>query len=268
MSTVFTPDPSLSGPVSLAYADHGEKGHIARLAIERPRKLNTLDLDALAVLTAAALRLKSDERLRAVVLTGAGERAFIGGADITAMTGLDPAGARAFITALHGAIAAIRAIPVPVIARINGYCLGGGLEVAAGCDLRVAADTAVFGMPEVRVGIPSVIEAALLPRLIGWGKTAELLYLGQTIDAAEALACGFVGKVVSLAGLDAAVDAWLDGLLAAGPKALRLQKALVTQWETLPLDAAIAAGIDCFAAAYESDEPARFMAAFAVRKRP
>src|SRR5439155_144470 len=99
--------------------------------------------------------------------------------------------------ALHGVIAAIRTIPVPVIARINGYCLGAGPEVAAGCDLRVASDNAFFGMPEVKVGIPSVIEAALLPRLIGWGATAELVLLGENIDAAEALRIGLVSKVTS-----------------------------------------------------------------------
>src|SRR6185503_218248 len=113
---------------------------------------------------------------RVVVLTGAGERAFIGGADINEMAELDEESARVFISQLHEACAALRNLPVPVIARISGYCLGAGLEIAASCDLRVAADHSTFGMPEVRVGIPSVIEAALLPRLIGWGMAARLIY--------------------------------------------------------------------------------------------
>src|SRR2546429_5874836 len=92
-----------------------------------------------------------------------------------------------YTTLFRSAIAAIRAIPVPVIARINGYCLGAGLEAAAACDLRVASDDAVLGMPEVKVGIPSVIEAALLPRLIGRGRTAQLLLLGESLVAAAAL---------------------------------------------------------------------------------
>lgn len=251
--------------VSLRFQEHGELGRVAHLTIERPEKLNSLNPEVLAVLTAAAAGLQDEADLRAVVLTGAGPRAFIGGADIGAMAGLDAAGARAFITALHEAIAAIRAIPVPVIARINGHCLGGGFEVAAGCDLRIASDNATFGMPEVKFGIPSVIEAALLPRLIGWGKAAELVYLGHRIDAAEALACGFVSKVVPAAELDAAVEGWLGQLLENGPKALRLQKALLKEWERLSLDRSIAAGIETFAAAYRGDEPARFMAAFAAR---
>src|SRR5262249_14744219 len=153
-------------------------------------------------------------------------RAFIGGADIPTMAALNAAGAEGFITALHHAIAALRRIPVPVIARINGYCLGAGMEIAVGCDLRVASDNAVFGLPEVKVGIPSVIEAALLPRLVGWGRAAQLVLLGETIDATEALRIGLVEKVVPQTELDAAVDAWLDAILAAGPRAVRLQKAL------------------------------------------
>ena len=105
------------------------------------------------------------------------------------------ASAEAFIARLHGACAAIRSLPVPVIARISGYCLGGGLEVAASCDLRVASEDSTFGMPEVNVGIPSVIEAALLPRLVGWGKARELVYTGLSISAAEAVSCGLVERV-------------------------------------------------------------------------
>ncbi|HJO75520.1 MAG TPA: enoyl-CoA hydratase-related protein, partial [Rhodospirillales bacterium] len=110
-----------------------------------------------------------DGDLRAVVLTGKGEKAFIGGADISEMADLTPETAETFITGLHGASAALRRLPVPVVARIQGYCLGGGMEVAAACDMRIASESAVFGMPEVALGLPSVIEAALFPRLIGDG---------------------------------------------------------------------------------------------------
>jgi enoyl-CoA hydratase len=238
------------------------EGSVARLTVERPEKLNALDLPTIAGLTEAATALQRNDALRAVVLTGAGERAFIGGADVVTLSGLDAHGARAFITALHDAITAVRAIPVPVIARVNGYCLGAGLEVAIACDLRVAAAHAQFGMPEVKVGMPSVIEAALLPRLIGWGKAAELVLLGESIDAAEALRVGLIEKMTSAAELDSAVDAWIESLLAAGPQAVRQQKALMRQWERLPLDAAIEAGIASFRASYAGDEPRRMLAQF------
>jgi enoyl-CoA hydratase/carnithine racemase len=245
---------------------YGARGRVATLTIERDTKLNTLDPDTIAALTKAAMALHGDEALRAVVLTGAGKRAFVGGADIFTMVQLDAAGAEAFITSLHKAIDAVRNIPVPVIARVNGYCLGAGLELMAACDLRVAADNAMFGMPEVKVGMPSVIEAALLPRLIGWGRTAELVLLGENIAAAEALAIGLIEKVVQHAALDAAVDTWIEAILAAGPRAVRIQKDLMRQWEKLPLAEAVQAGIRSFRAAYGSDEPRRMLSAFTSRK--
>jgi len=247
--------------------ERGPRGRVARLTIARDEKLNALDPETIATLSAAARALHDDDALRAVVLTGAGERAFIGGADIGTMMKLDAAGGEAFITSLHEAIAAVRAIPVPVIARVNGYCLGAGLEVAAGCDLRVASTRAMFGMPEVKVGMPSVIEAALLPRLIGAGRTAELVLLGENIDAARALAIGLVEKVVPPDELDAAVDAWLDAIIAAGPQAVRLQKALMREWERLPLDEAIRAGIATYRTSVAGGEPMRMLNEFMARRR-
>jgi enoyl-CoA hydratase len=247
--------------------ERGARGRVARLTIAREEKLNALDPETIAALTAAARALHNDAALRAVVLTGAGERAFIGGADIGTMIGLDADGAQAFITSLHEAIAAVRAIPVPVIARVNGYCLGAGLEVAAGCDLRVASTRAMFGMPEVKVGMPSVIEAALLPRLVGVGRAAELVLLGDNIDAARALAIGLVEKVVPPEELDAAVEQWIEAVLAAGPQAVRLQKALMREWERLPLDEAIRAGITTYRLSVAGGEPHRMLAEFMARRR-
>ena len=188
--------------------------------------------------------------VRAVVVTGAGERAFAGGAALDELAALDPGSAREFITRVHLACAALRECPVPVIARVNGFCLGAGLELAAACDLRLAAAHAVFGMPEVRLGIPSVVEAALLPRLVGAGRARWLVMTGETIDAAQALAWGLVERVAPLAELDAVVDAALDALLAAGDQALRAQKRLCKLWEDAPLDDCVRVSIVEFAAAY------------------
>jgi len=245
-----------------------EQGAIAHLSIENSAKLNTLNSQNLEQLLRTLAGLGADGDLRAVVLTGAGHRAFIGGADIVEMACLDAAKARAFITLVHRACAGLRDLPVPVIARINGYALGAGLEVAAACDLRIASSNAVFGMPEVKVGIPSVVEAALLPGLIGWGRTRELLLFGENIDAPTALAWGLVEQVVAPEHLDAAVEARLAALLAAGPRAVRLQKQLIRRWEDLTLSQAVSAGIESFTQAYATDEPARMMAQFTQRRRP
>ncbi len=255
----------------LVERERREAGVVARLTVDNQAKLNVLDSRLTEALRRAveglAAEAEAEAELRAVVLTGAGARAFIGGADVRELAALTPATARTYITGLHALCAALQALPVPVIARIRGYCLGAGLEIAAACDLRAAAEDARFAMPEVRVGIPSVIEAALLPRLVGMGRARELVLTGAPIDAAEALAIGLVERVVPAERLDAAVDDWLASILAAGPRALAAQKKLLRQWQELPLEAAIAKSIDAFAEAYESDEPRRLMRAFIERPR-
>jgi enoyl-CoA hydratase/carnithine racemase len=203
-----------------------------------------------------------------VVLTGAGPKAFIVGADIDEMAAIDnSAAAKAFITRLHRCCSAIRQLPVPAIARIQGYCFGGGLEIAAACDVRIASDTATFGMQEVKLGIPSVIEAALLPLLVGWGRAREIMYLGETFAAEEALRWGLVEHVAPAASLDTAVEAWVGKLLTSKPTAVRLQKRLMRQWEELPLAAALAAGIDAFERAYATDEPRAAMREFLLGRK-
>jgi enoyl-CoA hydratase len=252
--------------------DERPQGVVAHLAINNPRKLNAMNSALMGALTDTMVELAADTRLRAVVLTGAGPKSFIVGADINEMASINNgAEARTFITRLHRCCAAIRDCPVPVIARIQGYAFGAGLEIAAACDVRIASDAATFGMPEVKLGIPSVIEAALLPMLVGWGRAREIMYLGEAFSAAEARAWGLVEHVVPAADLDGAVDAWIGKLLASRPGAVRQQKRLMRQWEDLPLSAAIAAGIEAFAAAYGSAEPAttmrEFLAAQKARKK-
>jgi enoyl-CoA hydratase/carnithine racemase len=238
-----------------------EGGRLARLTIDNASKLNSLNRALMAEIIEAADGLAADPQLRLVVLTGAGERAFVGGADIGEIAALDRESARDFITLVHRCCDAFRRLPVPVIARIDGYALGAGLELAAACDLRVASGRALFGMPEVRIGIPSVIEAALLPKLIGHGRARRLLLTGETIGAAEALAWGLVDVVAPPEALDEAVETLARPILAAGPNAIRLQKSLILDWEELPAAAAVQRGIDCFVTAYDTAEPARMAGA-------
>lgn len=231
-------------------------GRIARLVIDNPARLNCLNTAVLTALADKARALADDDDLRVVVLTGAGDRAFAGGADLKELGATaGPAEARAFITRVHEACAAIRDLPVPVIGRLFGHCLGAGLEIAASCDLRITAENGVFGMPEVKIGLPSVVEAALLPRLIGWGRTARLLYGGDNIDAATAEAWGLVEQRVPVSALDGAVDALADAMAANEPLAMRNQKRLMRRWERLPLDEAVRAGIDSLAEAFDTDAP-------------
>lgn len=247
--------------------DARERGTIAYVAVDNRAKLNTLDSALMREFIGTVEGLAARDDLRALVLSGAGDKAFIGGANIPEMAALDQSSARDFITLVHRTCDCLRRLPVPVIAAIDGYALGAGLEVAASCDLRVATTRAKFGMPEVKVGLPSVVEAALIPRLIGFGRARELMMLGETIDADAALRWGLVERVVPPEALDAEVEKVVAALLGAGPQAVRRQKALMQAWEGLPADAAIAAGIDAFVRAYETGEPKRMLSSFVKRKR-
>ena len=252
-----------TGPAVHVRFDVRSGGRVAFVTLDNARRLNVMNAALMDAFVDAMANLAQDEALRAVVLTGAGDRAFIGGADVDEMAALhSPDAARAYILKVHACCAAVRQMPVPVIGRINGYCLGAGLEVAAACDLRVATLGSVFGMPEVKLGIPSVVEAALLPGLVGWGRAREMLLLGETFGAADARSWGLAEEVVPLRDIDVVVDRWLAALMTSAPGAVRRQKALIRRWEDLPLKEAIAAGVEAFADAFRTEEPAAAMQAF------
>jgi enoyl-CoA hydratase/carnithine racemase len=228
--------------------------------------LNLFEPTLIQAIRDAFHALASDRETRVAVIVGNG-RAFTAGMDVRVLRDLDTGRARELITALHDAIAAVHRAPFPVIAAINGPCLGAGFELALACDLRVAADGASLGLPEVRVGIPSVIQAALLPPMIGPGRAAEMLLTGAAIPAAQALAWGLVNRVVPGDRLRAAVDALIEPILASGPEAIRLQKDLIVKWRETDLATAVRHGINAFAAAYATDEPREGMNAY-LDKRP
>jgi enoyl-CoA hydratase/carnithine racemase len=259
--------------VSVEREERTEGGFVARIMIDRAAKLNALNRTLMAEIIEAMTGLAADPNLRLAVVSGAGGRAFIGGADIDDLAALDADSARAFISAVHVCCDAFRHLPVPAIARIDGYALGAGLELAAACDFRIASDRSVFGMPEVRVGIPSVVEAALLPQLIGPARARHLLLTGENIGAEDALAWGLVDRVVPAAELDQAVETLAASILAGGPQAIRIQKSLILDWEEMHTAAAVQRGIDAFVDAFATDEPRRMteaarLALQARRKSP
>ena len=243
-------------PIRL-HRDHG--GAVATVSINNAARLNCLGRAQIAAFIDAVTALADDPNLRVLIVTGEGDRAFMGGANLHELGALNPPLARDFLTLIHRMCAVLRDLPVPVIAKVNGVCLGAGLEVMAACDMHIASDNATFGMPEVKIGLPSVVEAALLPQLIGWGRTKLLLYTGDNIDAATALSWGLVEKVVPLAELDAALGRWVDSIVESGPKAIRLQKELIREWEAMPVNDAIDAGIRCMYRAYQTEEPTQMV---------
>ncbi|MCD6043778.1 MAG: enoyl-CoA hydratase [Burkholderiales bacterium] len=192
-------------------------------------------------LAAAIAGLAQDSGLRAVVVAGRG-KTFCGGADVDELKSLTPQTAAAFVSRIHEVCKALRDLPVPVIARLHGAAIGAGLEIAAACDLRIAAEGTKFAMPEVRLGIPSVVEAALLPRLMGSGRAAWLVLTGEAIDARRALEWGLIEEV----GGDDAAQRLLQRLLAGDREALRVQKELLQLWEEAPLVTSVGLSIDRF----------------------
>jgi enoyl-CoA hydratase/carnithine racemase len=244
------------------------EGNISTVTVNRPDKLNCIDWEVARSLREAFEELRRYEELRAVILTGSGEKAFVGGVDVNIFLEFTPHKVREFITLLHSCMAAIRELPVPVIAAVNGYALGGGCELAAACDMRIAADNAMFGMPEVKLGLPSVIEGALLPRLVGAGKAAELVLMGEMIDAQEAHRIGLANRVVPSDRLMEEARGAVEVIAANGPLAIRLQKELINVWMQGDLKTAVEAGINAFAYCFTSSQPGEGAAAFLEKRVP
>src|SRR6202040_499309 len=238
------PSPTARPPMQMLNpycgVDRDPRG-VVRLTICNAGSLNILGSAAINGVRQGLEILAKDPQIRVLVISGQSEKSMIGGADIKEMAKLDQASAEKFITGLRDLCEAVRAFPGPTIARMPGWCLGGGLEGAASC--------------EVRVGIPSVIHAALLPRLIGWGRARWLLMTAENIDAPTALAWGLVEMVAPQGGLDAAVETTVAALLECGPEALRAQKALLRQWEELPLKESVDLSIGVLGRSFLTGEP-------------
>ena len=222
--------------------DVEREGLVARIFLNRPEKANALNSGALEELRRALRELAGDRALRAVILGGRG-RTFCGGADREELGDLTAETAGAFVTRIHEVCHAIRELPVPVVARLHGAVIGAGLEIAAAYDLRVAAEGTRFGMTEVRLGIPSVFEAALLPRLMGSGRAAWLVLTGEAIDTRRALEWGLIEEI----GEEETVQRLVKHLLSNDPEALRVQKQLLQLWDEAPLATSVTASIERFA---------------------
>jgi enoyl-CoA hydratase/carnithine racemase len=242
------------------------RGAVAWCTLDRP-PLNLLDPELIDAIRATFTALAADASLRLAVLTGRG-RAFTAGMNVRVLRELDVPRAKTLITALHAALERVHHAPFPVIAAVNGHCLGAGFELALACDVRIAAAGARFGLPEVRVGVPSVIEAALLPGLVGPGRAAEMLLTGEPIDAEQARTWGLVNRVVPAEDLAGAVEEMANRVLSCAPGAIRLQKELMLRWRYTDLATAIEYGINAFATAYAAGEPQEGAQAFLDKRAP
>jgi enoyl-CoA hydratase len=241
---------------------------IAIVAVNRPESLNALNADELRLLIDRFGEVKRDTSIRAVILTGAGDRAFVAGADIKAMATMSSEEGRAFGTLGHTAANAIESLSQPVIAAVNGFALGGGSELALACDLRIASENAVFAQPEVSLGIPPGWGASQrLPRLIGPGLAAEIVLTGRRVKADEALRIGLVNSVVPAHELMPKALEIARSIAANSPMAVRAAKQLMRLAFNGNPARGLEAELEAFGLAFGTADQREGMAAF-VEKRP
>ena len=249
------------------YADLSQAANgVGTLTIQSAGKLNILGTPVIEGLLSALEYVAATPSVRVLIIRGQGDKAFVAGADIKEMSALDQHSAMIFIDKLRQLCDAVRFLPIPVIARVPGWTLGGGLEFALACDMRIASVEARLGMPEVQVGIPSIIHAALIPRLIGKARASWLLLTGEVINAEQGLNWGLLDKVVEPAQLDSEISRVAELLAGYGPQVLAQQKRLLREWEDEPLDTSIRNGVREFASAFNTGEPQRFMNKFLEEK--
>ena len=252
-------------PIRFALADH-----VARVTIDRPEVLNAINIASERELQALWARIEADPEVRVVVLTGTGERAFSAGADLKERPGasqLDywaterPGG--------FGGIALRETLDVPVIARVNGHALGGGLEMALGCDLIIAAEDATFGLPEARVGrLPLDGGMTLLQRQVPFHQAMGMLLTGRRISAAEALRIGLINEVVPRAELDSVVKRWVNDILSCAPLSVRAIKQVARRTAHLTAREAQAARLPAVIAALRSKDSEEGVRAFVEKRKP
>jgi enoyl-CoA hydratase len=244
------------------------QGSIVTLTISRPEKLNALNLDVLVRLGKALTDLESEPDVRVAIVTGAGDKAFVAGADIAAMAEMTTAQAKAFSDLGHAVLARIETAHFPVIGAVQGFALGGGCELALACDFLYASEKAKFGQPEVSLGvIPGFGGTQRLARRVGIGRARELCYTGDLIAADEALRMGLVNAVVPHAELMTRVRAVAEKIASKGPLAVAQCKRVLLRGADLPLPTANELEAQAFASLFGSLDQKEGMAAF-VQKRP
>lgn len=246
----------------------GKRPGVVVTKLEGRGPLNLLGRETFLALKEELDRLEQDRSVRAIVLTASGERAFSAGVDLHQMKDLGPEDAESFITALHGPARKLLTMAVPTVAAIKGPCLGGGLELVLACDIRIAAEDAVLGLPEVRVGIPSVIEASLLPPTIGLGRARRLLLTGETVDASVALAMGLVDRVVPADSLMAVAQETASHFLGMSRDVLASQKDIIARWLELGEEESARFTIKEFTRLFTTPIPHEGMAAFLEKRAP
>ena len=244
------------------------EGSTAILNLEGRSDLNLLGFELFQSLNDALDEVAADANVTTIVLRGAGGRAFSAGVDLREARELTPLSAEEFIRTLHRTIRNVLSLRMPVIAAINGPCLGGALELILACDIRIASEDATFGLPEVLVGIPSVIEASLLPKTIGLGRARRLIMTGETVTSQEALNIGLVDQVVLKDGVHEAALEATEKFRNISPNVMAAQKDIFVKWLDMGYEESAEYSIKVFAQGFAHGQPQEAMTAFLEKREP
>lgn len=246
-----------------------KEDRVAILSINRPKALNALNNDTLLEIRSAITDIKEDAGIDVVIITGAGDKAFVAGADISFMQPLSAVEGRAFGALGQEVFRMIEAMEKPVIAAVNGFALGGGCELAMCCDFRVASTKAKFGQPEVGLGItPGFGGTQRLPRLVGSGMAKQMLYTADVIDANEALRVGLVNSVVEPEELMDFVKKIAKRIISKAQVAVRLSKAAANEGMQTDIDRGMTIEADVFGLCFATDDQKEGMSAFIEKRKP
>ena len=245
-----------------------KKGNVAIATIDRPKALNALNSEVLNDLNTLVDTVNADPEIRVLILTGSGEKAFVAGADIGEMSSLSKAEGEAFGKKGNDVFRRIETLPIPVIAAVNGYALGGGCELSMACDIRIASDTAVFGQPETGLGItPGFGGTQRLARLIGPGMAKQLIYSARNIKADEALRIGLVNAVYPVEELMTAAEKLAETIARNAPIAVRACKKAINEGLEQPMDEAIVLEEKLFGSCFETEDQKEGMGAFLEKRK-
>ena len=246
-----------------------EKDQIAYITLNQPKSLNALSQQVLEELRAVAEELKQSSSVKVVIISGAGDRAFAAGANIKEMSTISPQQAQSLSLLGNKVFEAIANLPPPVIGAVNGYALGGGCELSLACDIRLASDKAVFGQPEVHLGIlPGFGGSQRLPRLVGSAKAKEIIYTGRNVKADEALTIGLVNQVVPADLLMAEADKLANMILNQGQLAVQKAKLAIDLGLDLPLNRALEVEAEMFGNLFATEDQKEGMQAFIDKRQP